>query len=286
MGAAQGLVLVWLIGGLLATEAPRGLSAQAQRSAVVRALGQILPPPATVAQDLARLFDESGAPNPFVTFEPPAAPPVAPPTGDAVRAIAARAAPSTVEVQAPACGVRSVGTGFVVRARYVVTNAHVVAGSASIRVLRDGTALRAAAVLFDPKLDLALLWVPELRARPLIFADAAPRRGADGAALGHARGGPLAVVPAEVSASYTAVGLDLYDRATVTRRIVELRADVESGDSGGPFVLEDGTVGGVVFAASKTERGVGYALSPTDVAAEVQPAIGRTAQVETGPCIR
>jgi S1-C subfamily serine protease len=286
VGAAQGLVLVWLVGGLLATDAPRALSAQAQRSLVVRALGQILPPPATVAHDVARLLDESGAPNPFVALEPPAAPPVAPPTEASVRAIATRAAPSTVEVQAPACGVGSVGTGFVVRTGYVVTNAHVVAGSPRIRVLRDGTALQAAPVLFDPTLDVALLWVPELRARPLVFADATPGRGADGAALGHPRGGPLAVVPAEVSASYTAVGLDLYDRATVTRRIVELRADVEPGDSGGPFVLENGTVGGVVFAASKREPGVGYALSATDVATKVEPAIGRTAQVGTGPCIR
>ena len=43
----------------------------------------------------------------------------------------------------------------------------------------------------------------------------------------------------------------------MTRDILELRAEVEPGDSGGPFVLEDGTVAGVVFAESRTDESVG-----------------------------
>jgi S1-C subfamily serine protease len=72
----------------------------------------------------------------------------------------------------------------------------------------------------------------------------------------------------------------------VTRRIIELRAVVEPGDSGGPLLLFDGTVGGVVFAESRSDENVGYALSPTAVAVAVQPAIGLTRPVDLGPCLR
>jgi hypothetical protein len=61
---------------------------------------------------------------------------------------------------------------------------------------------------------------------------------------------------------------------------------VEPGDSGGPLILEDGTIGGLVFAESRTDDSVGYALTPTSVAVRVQPGIGRTAAVDTGPCLR
>jgi hypothetical protein len=41
-----------------------------------------------------------------------------------------------------------------------------------------------------------------------------------------------------------------------------------------------------VFAESKVDPSVGYALSPVDVWERVRPAIGRTAAVSTGPCLR
>ena len=88
-----------------------------------------------------------------------------------------------------------------------------------------------------------------------------------------------------MAATYFATGLDVTGDARVTRRIIELRARVIPGDSGGPFVLEDGTVGGVVFAESRVDPAVGYALSPMQVQDRVTPAIGRSAAVSTGPCV-
>ena len=79
-------------------------------------------------------------------------------------------------------------------------------------------------------------------------------------------------------------GTDIYGQAVVTRVVLELNAAVQPGDSGGPFVLADGTVGGLVFAASRTEAGIGYALDPTAVAADIQGALGRTTAVSTGAC--
>jgi S1-C subfamily serine protease len=140
--------------------------------------------------------------------------------------------------------------------------------------------------MFDPELDLAVLHVQGLDGKVLRFAASDPERGAAGAAIGYAGGGPMVILPAGVSGSYQATGRDIYDTARVTRRILELRAQVEPGDSGGPLVLEDGTVGGLVFAESKTDPNVGYALTPTVVATTVAPALSRTGAVDLGVCIR
>ncbi len=88
-----------------------------------------------------------------------------------------------------------------------------------------------------------------------------------------------------MSGEYTATGRDIYGQHRIDRRILELRAAIQPGDSGGPLVLPDGTIGGIVFAESRTDPSVGYALTPTAVATSVMPAIGRTAAVDVGPCI-
>jgi S1-C subfamily serine protease len=141
-------------------------------------------------------------------------------------------------------------------------------------------------VLFDPRLDLALLYAPDVTGHVLQLSSKRPDRGALAAALGYAGGGPLVVLPAAVSGSYPATGRDIYGTDRVTRDILELRAQVQPGDSGGPLVLQDGTVGGLVFAESKTDPEVGYALTPESVAMRIDPAIGSRAAVDVGPCLR
>lgn len=58
------------------------------------------------------------------------------------------------------------------------------------------------------------------------------------------------------------------------------------GNSGGPFVLEDGTVGGMVFAASTTDPNVGYAVASQEVRPLLARAEHRTAAVSTQDCTR
>ena len=94
------------------------------------------------------------------------------------------------------------------------------------------------------------------------------------------------MLPAAVAGAYEATGHDIYDQAQVRREIVELRAAIEPGDSGGPLILEDGTIGGLVFAESRTDPEVGYALSPVAIATRVSPAIGRTGVGRRGPVHR
>ncbi|HEX8025765.1 MAG TPA: trypsin-like peptidase domain-containing protein, partial [Candidatus Limnocylindrales bacterium] len=183
------------------------------------------------------------------------------------------------------CELRSSGTGFVVANHYLVTNAHVVAGSNSIIVQTPEASFEAVPVLVDLELDVALLYAKDLDAPVLQFVDQEPSRGAIGATFGYPGGGNAVVQPATVAAVYDATGLDVTGSARVTRRIIELRAKIEPGDSGGPLLLQDGSVGGVVFAESRVDPTVGYALSPVAVASRIHGSIGRTAAVDTGPCI-
>lgn len=287
VGAAQAILVVWLVGGLLANGPMRTLAFQAQTSVIVRALNGVLPAPTEIAADLGRLLDDTGIPDLFVGLEPLPAPAVETPTDPAAKAIGAFAERSTVKVTAATCEFISSGTGFVIARAYVVTNAHVVAGARTIRVLTaDGGLLDAVAVFDDPKLDVALLWVSRLDAPVLRFASHDPDRSAVGATLGFPHGGPLVIAPAAVAGAYVARGRDIYGDLGVSRAILELRARVDQGDSGGPFILTDGTVGGVVFAEARTDDQVGYALTATSVATAVAPEIGRTGAVPTGACIR
>jgi S1-C subfamily serine protease len=286
IGVGQALLIVWLAGGLLAVGPFTRLSGWAQTSTAARTLNAILPPPTELAGELGRLLDASGLPEVFIGFEPLPAAPVDRPDDPRARAIAAVAEASTVRISAATCGVGSTGTGFAVGPGYVVTNAHVIAGARSIRVTDLGGVRDATAVLFDPNLDIAVLHVPRLAAPALRFASRDPERGAIGAALGYPGGGALTILPAAVAGRYPAIGRDIYGAGRIQREIIELRARIDRGDSGGPFVLADGTVGGVVFAEARTDDEVGYALAPTAVAIRIAPALGRTGAVGTGACLR
>jgi S1-C subfamily serine protease len=288
LAVAQALLVVWLAGSLLAEGPIPRLAETAGGSTAVRTMAAVLPPATEVAGGLGDLLNATGLPDVFVGFEPLPAPPVDRPADRAARAIAAAAEASTFKVSAATCnGLQSVGTGFVIARGYVVTNAHVVAGAGSrgVRVSGAGQLRDAVPVLFDPSLDVALLYVDGLQAVPLTFAAHDPERGAIGATLGYPGGGSLTILPAAVAGRYPATGRDIYGQEQVRRQILELRAEIERGDSGGPLVLKDGSVGGVVYAEARTNPDVGYALAGTEVAAAIRPGIGRRTAVATGACL-
>jgi len=288
LGVAQALLIVWLTGGLLAEGPFPSLAQSAGTSSVVRTISSVLPPPTELAVELRTWLDASGLPDVFIGFEPLPAPPVERPADLVAQGIAAPAEASVLKVSAATCGLSSVGTGFAIRNDEVLTNAHVVAGADrhGIRVTaRDGRLLDAVPILFDPKLDVALLFVQGLAIHPLQFAATDPERGAVGATLGYPDGGPLTILAAAVAGRYPATGHDIYGTDQVNRDILELRAAVERGDSGGPLVLADGTVGGVVFAEARTDPDVGYALTPSEIVARIRPALGQTTAVDTGACV-
>ncbi len=286
VGIAQVLLVTWLVGGLLATSAIPVVGAEAQRSATVRWLLGVLPPPGEVVGEVGAILDESGLPQVFSGLEPLPAPPVDVPGGAEAAAIAGRALAATVRVEAAGCGSTFTGTAFSVAPGVFVTNAHVVAGSDRVTLRGAAGADRGTVVLFDPELDVALVRAPDLQLPVLELAPRAPERGTVGAAVGHPNGAGLTALPAAVTTQIRARGRDIYGQASVVRNILELQAAIEPGVSGGPFVLPSGIVGGVVFSESRTDPTIGYALDPAAVAAAIGPGLGATAAVDTGRCIR
>ncbi|HLX33672.1 MAG TPA: MarP family serine protease [Candidatus Limnocylindrales bacterium] len=285
VGGGQALLIVWLAGGVLASGPFPTFSREAQNSVAVRVLDTVLPPPTELVLELGHLLDNTGIPDVFIGLEQLPAQDIALPSEGVARQIGQAAAGSVLRVVADGCDLRSSGSGFVISDHYIVTNAHVVAGATQIVVQTSAASYDAVPVLVDLELDIALLHVPDLDAPVLHFVGQEPSRGAIGATFGYPGGGNAVVEPATVAAVYDATGLDVTGSARVTRRIIELRATIQPGDSGGPLLLQDGSVGGVVFAESKVDPSVGYALSPVEVSQRIADSLSKTQQVDTGPCI-
>ncbi len=287
-GLARGIFLVWLMGGLIGLLPTPVLAAEAQSSAILQTLDTRLPSPVVLAAELGRLIEAAGLPDVFVGAPPPAAAPDVGVGAEEAAAIAADARASTVRVEGIACGNFVTGSGFAVSPTHFVTNAHVVAGTNDVWVSFDGALdrTRATVVMFDPNLDAALVAVDApLDVEPLALASELPERGDAAAALGFTGGGRQRVIPAVINRTVEALGRDIYGTAIVSRRIVELRADVAPGDSGGPVLLRDGSVGGVTFSESHADSDIGYAISPLEVRAALSGALNRFAPVNVGQCL-
>lgn len=284
VGAAQAVLILWLAGGVIASGPFPNLSHIAQNSTALRVVDRFLPPPTEIVLELGNLLDDSGLPNVFIGLEQLPAPEIDLPSDALARALGEAAAPSVLRVIAEGCQ-RASGSSFVVAPEYLITNAHVVVGARRVIVQTSDQSYEATPVLVDLELDVALLYADELDLPSLTFTSSEPGRGALGATIGYPGGENLTVERATVAATYFATGLNVTGEGRVNRRILELRARVVPGDSGGPFILEDGTVGGVVFAESRVDPAVGYALSPLEVLERITPALGRTGAVSTGPCV-
>jgi S1-C subfamily serine protease len=282
------VIAFWLLGSLLINGPSKTVAKALDRSAILEAVNATLPRPPNVFAYVRQYLQTSGFPQVFAGF-PPALGPQAelPPRGVARRAIQA-ADQSTVRIVVPACGGTQLGSGWVAADSTVVTNAHVVAGSDSVSVQDANGTHEATVVVFDPRTDVAVLRASGLAGPPLPLETAEQPDGAPGATLGYPgqAEGQIRWHRAAVNDTYDASGRDIYGRALVTRNVYELRSPVRQGDSGGPFVLPSGQVAGVVFAASTTNDGIGYALTGQEVADEVRQGAARTEPVGTGSCTR
>jgi S1-C subfamily serine protease len=207
---------------------------------------------------------------------PAAAPSAAP-------GLASQVAASTVKVSGVACGFLLQGSGFSPAPDTIVTNAHVVAGTSTTRVLRpDGRTLPASVQVFDPSRDLAVLHVPGLGQPSLGLGSAVP--GELDAVYGHPQGqAQVEVSPARVLRRITADLGDIYDRPTTPRQILVLNSYLEPGDSGAPLVNSAGKVVGVAFGVANLRRSTAFAVASEELAPVLaQP---RRGPVSTGPCL-
>jgi S1-C subfamily serine protease len=191
-------------------------------------------------------------------------------------AIAAKVDPAVVDVNTVLeyQHGRAAGTGVVIGSSgLVLTNNHVVAGATSITVteVTDGRTYRATVVGYDRSEDVAVLQMTGasgLATAPI--GDSDKVSVGDGVvAIGNAGG--TGGTPAVAAGTVTALNQSITasDQSTGSSEqltgLIQVAADVQSGDSGGPLANSSGQVVGIDTAASVEFRyqasgGTGFAI--------------------------
>jgi S1-C subfamily serine protease len=247
LGAAAGLAVVWVAGAVaLHIPGQTELRRDAQRSVVLKNLNDVVTPD--------RLIRAIQRVDPFPSIAGPPAPVDPPDPGLPARTGVRGAHPSVVRVEGNACGLAVSGTGWVADGGLIVTAAHVVAGQSETSIEDGEASMRAVAVVFDSRNDVAVLRpVTPVGLRPLPLGEATP--GEPVAILGFPENGPFQAAAGRIGRTATVISEDAYGSGPVLRKITSLSGRVRRGHSGGPAVNERGEVEAMVFAARVGSRG-------------------------------
>ncbi|SDH06137.1 MarP family serine protease [Microbacterium pygmaeum] len=286
LAVVAGALSLTLVSSALVSTGTPVLSTALASSQVLRAIEGITPRP--VAETLARVRSavlDDGLPRLGELLALDQGGPTAPPVSldDPVLAQAA-ASVARVSGTAWACGVSQTGTGFVLTADRVVTNAHVVAGVDTPIVELPGQPAREGRIVyFNTTNDLAVIAVDDLQVAPL--AVVSPIAVGTAAVIqGYPYGGPFTMVNAAVISTGSPPVPDIYEESTTPREIYGLAADVQPGNSGGPLLTAEGAVAGVVFARADADEQRGYAMTTTELEPVLLAAPGLSDPVGTGRC--
>ncbi|MFG3495660.1 MarP family serine protease [Streptomyces sp. NPDC047928] len=284
------LLVAWLIGSALAGTSLPTIGKEVRNSKVLLGVSQVMPSQAsTWFTDFQSALAQNGFPQVFSPFaNEPITEVRAPDPALADSPVAARAQQSIVKVvgTAPSCGKVLEGTGFVFADRRVMTNAHVVGGvdEPTVQIGGQGRLYDAKVVLYDWQRDIAVLDVPDLKARPLQFTDTDARSGDSAIVAGFPENGAYDVRSARVRGRINANGPDIYHRGEVRRDVYSLYATVRQGNSGGPLLTTDGKVYGVIFARSLDDANTGYALTADEIREDIERGAAANQQVDSQGC--
>ncbi len=284
-------VAAWLLSIPLSHSSQPTLSSAVKESRTLGFVGDVAPQwLRDIPTDFSNLLANSGLPEvigPFGTAPVASVDPPDPALTKLPAVTQARRSVVKIRGEAPSCRRALEGSGFVFSAERVMTNAHVVAGTNSLRVVTTlGTTRTATVVFFDPENDIAVLDVPGLRVPAMRFADSAASPGADGVALGFPEDGPFNAAPLRVRSTINLVGPDIYQTGRVTREVYTVRGLIRQGNSGGPMINADGDVLGMVFGASENVADeTGFILTARQLQSAVAQGGDANARASTGNCV-
>ncbi len=274
------LFAAWLVLSMVATLPANPPVEQVRDSRSYATLEQVMAGPgSSLLAQVRGLLAQLELPR--IPFNDALLPPVAAPDDVDVSAQArAVAAASVLPVSALAgrCERSSTGSSVVVGPQRVVTNAHVVGGASRITVRHGGSTFAARLVYLDRRVDVAILYVPGLRAAAPGWVEA--RRGMEAAVAGYPKGGPLKVRPARVRGSATIAT----DVGSGQRQAVVFRGLVQPGNSGGALLNTSGKAVGLVFASAADDEHTGFALPASTVTAVIEKTANATRAVSSGAC--
>jgi S1-C subfamily serine protease len=155
------------------------------------------------------------------------------------------------------------GSGFIIKGKRILTNAHVVSNSRFIEVKKNGDPRRFPAhVKFaGHDCDLAILEVDDPAffedTSPVAFASALPRLSDTVSVIGYPMGGErISLTEGVVSR----IDYSIYTHSGVDQHlVVQVDAAINPGNSGGPVLLK-GKVVGLAFQGLSRGDNIGYAI--------------------------
>ncbi|HKF19177.1 MAG TPA: MarP family serine protease [Candidatus Dormibacteraeota bacterium] len=275
------LSVAWFLGLTFSRGPSPEVGRLIERSAILRPVDVLFPRPPGFLTGVSGILAGVPFPPAFAVLEQPPLDSLQPPASVDTPGVTA-ATRSVFRVEGRGCGGQVSGSAYPVAPGYLVTNAHVVSGTANTRLSQSAGrpgGVPATVVLFDPGRDVAILWAPQAGAA--VLPAGSGQRGTQAAVIGYPGGGGESVSPAVIEKSTSATGRDIYNDALVDRNIWILSASVHPGNSGGPVVDLQGNVLGLIFAASSTDPSQAYALTNEEIDADVRAGVGRTARVDT-----
>jgi S1-C subfamily serine protease len=183
--------------------------------------------------------------------------------------------PSVVHIQTET----GVGSGVVYGDGLVMTAAHVVQGSETVRVrFTDGTQVSGTVLGTAEQVDIAVIEVDRDDLTPATFLSEKPRVGQMAIAVGSPWGLESTVTAGIISA------IDQTNCSTDTcASMVQTDAAINPGNSGGPLVDREGRVIGInvsIFTDSGANDGVGFAV-PSEIAMTYADGIVSDEPIET-----
>jgi S1-C subfamily serine protease len=283
------LLIAWAIGSVLTASSFQGVVKQVDDSVVLGTMDKVMPPQAkTMFSEFRRLLASGPFPQVFSGIGAAHLFAVSPPDPAVLNSpgyLAARNRVLKVDGTALSCNRSIEGSGFVYAPQHIMTNAHVVAGvTQGLTVTTpSGRAYHAQVVLYDPQVDIAVLYVPGLNLTPLQFSNQA-QPGSSAVVAGYPLDHAFTAKAARIGGTQNAVGPDIYQTGQVNRQIFEIRAQVQPGNSGGPLLSPSGSVYGVVFAAAVDTSDTGFALTAAEVAADARVGATQTYPTSTQGC--
>ena len=283
------LVLIWLIATPMATSLSNSVGKGVRESAILREVNKVMPDELTqLPRSISGMLNDSGLPPVMMPWEDGTSVDVEAPNIEvADQAMVQDIRPSVVHVIADAdgCRRRMMGSGFVTADNYVVTNAHVVAGTQTAYVDTVVGIKEARVVYYNPEVDIAVLRAENLGLEPLEWADSPAYTGDDAVVMGFPHSGPFTANAARIRERVNIAGPDIYSNSRVERESYILRGTVVQGNSGGPLISPNGTVLGLIFGASVDDTDTGYAITAEEVRAHVGDVTRFENSVDTQECV-
>ncbi|WP_080793112.1 MarP family serine protease [Corynebacterium pacaense] len=282
------LIVVWLVSIPLATAMSGSVAAGIRNSQILGFVDAHTPPGLdNLPSKISAMLSDTGLPPLVSPFDNrPVREVEAPNINVENRQLVESLRPSVIHVMGDAqeCSRRLMGSGFVAAEDYVVTNAHVVAGTSTVSLDTVVGTRSADVVFYDPDVDIAVLHSPGLGIDPLAWSEVPLETGDDAIIMGFPMSGPFTASPARIRERIMITGSNIYASGEHEREAYSVRGSVQSGNSGGPMVDTRGNVAGVVFGAAIDGSDTGYVLTAAEVRNRIGDVTTLTTPVDTMQC--